>query len=225
MARNASLAYILPFAVFIAILVVNSFVPVPQWARFAIEIAIIAGVSLPALRGKPQFPLLSAVVGAGVFVLWIGPDHLFPGYRALPIFNNALVGYVGVAAPRHDPEFLVFRVLNSVVTVPILEELFWRGFLMRWLIDRDFTSVRLGTYSASAFWIVALLFASEHGSYWDVGLLAGVVYNLWIMRTRNLLDSIVAHAATNACLAAWVIWAGQWQYWTFGTDSLTVAAR
>jgi hypothetical protein len=103
--------------------------------------------------------------------------------------------------------------LNSVVTIPVLEELFWRGFLMRWLIDRDFRSVRLGAYSASAFWIVALLFASEHGSYWDVGLLAGLAYNLWIVRTRNLLDSILAHAVTNACLAAWVIYEGQWQYW------------
>jgi CAAX prenyl protease-like protein len=213
MARNASLAYILPFAVFIAMLVVNSFVPVPQWARFVIEVAVIASVSLSALSGKPQFPFLSVFVGAGVFLLWIAPDQLFPSYRSLPIFNNALVGRISGASPQHDPLFLTFRVLNSVVTVPILEELFWRGFLMRWLMDRDFRSVRLGTYTASAFWIVALLFASEHGTYWDVGLLAGVAYNLWIIRTRNLLDSILAHAVTNACLAAWVIHAGHWQYW------------
>jgi CAAX prenyl protease-like protein len=213
MARNASLAYVLPFAVFIAILVVNSFVPVPQWARFVVETAVITSVSLPALQGKPHFPLLSVLVGVGVFLLWIAPDHLYPGYRSLPIFNNALVGHVASGSTRRDPLFLVSRVLNSVFTIPVLEELFWRGFLMRWLIDRDFRSVRLGAYSASAFWIVALLFASEHGSYWDVGLLAGLAYNLWIVRTRNLLDSILAHAVTNACLAAWVIYEGQWQYW------------
>jgi CAAX prenyl protease-like protein len=213
MARNASLGYILPFAVFIAMLVVNPFVPVPQWARFVVEVAVIAGVSLPALQGKPQYSILSVMVGVGVFLVWIAADQLLPGYRSLAIFNNVFVGRVVAASPQHDPLFLAFRILNSVVTVPILEELFWRGFLMRWLIDRDFRSVRLGTYSAGAFWIVALLFASEHGSYWDVGLLAGVAFNLWIIRTRNLLDSILAHAVTNACLAAWVIFAGQWQYW------------
>jgi hypothetical protein len=213
MARNASLSYILPFAVFIAMLMMNSFVPVPQWARFVVETAVIAGVSLPALQGKPKFPLLSFLVGVGVFLLWIAPDQFIPNYRSLPVFNNALVGRIGAASPQHDPLFLTFRVLNSVVTVPILEELFWRGFLMRWLINRDFTLVRLGTYSPGAFWIVAMLFASEHGSYWDVGLLAGVAYNLWIVRTRNLPDSILAHAVTNACLAAWVIFAGRWQYW------------
>ena len=102
---------------------------------------------------------------------------------------------------------------GATLLVPVMEELFWRGFLMRWLINPDFLSVRLGAYKASAFWIVAALFASEHGAYWDVGLLAGIVYNLWIIRTRNLLDSILAHATTNAVLAAWVVTGGHWQYW------------
>lgn len=213
MARNASLAYVLPFAVFIAILIVNPLVPVPQWARFVIEMVLIAAISLPELRGKPAFPVLSIAVGVGVFLLWIASDHLIPGYRSWTIFNNALVGHAGTATPNRAPLFLVFRLLNSIVAIPILEELFWRGFLMRWLIDHDFRSVRLGTYGASAFWIVAALFASEHGSFWDVGLLAGIAYNLWIIRTHNLLDSILAHAVTNACLGAWVIYAGDWQYW------------
>ena len=71
----------------------------------------------------------------------------------------------------------------------------------------------LGAYSAGAFWIVALLFASEHGPYWDVGLITGLIYNWWMVRTRNLWDCILAHAVTNACLAAFVIYVNQWQYW------------
>jgi hypothetical protein len=34
-----------------------------------------------------------------------------------------------------------------------------------------------------------------------------------MIRTRNLWDCILAHAVTNGILAAWVIGAGQWQYW------------
>ena len=95
----------------------------------------------------------------------------------------------------------------------MLEEIFWRGWLMRWSIVRTFLAVRLGTYQATAFWLVAGLFASEHGPYWDVGLIAGIVYNLWLIRTGTLADCILAHAITNGTLAAYVLRAGQWQYW------------
>jgi hypothetical protein len=84
---------------------------------------------------------------------------------------------------------------------------------MRWLIQKDFLSVPLGSYLPSAFWITAILFASEHGPYWDVGLAAGLLYNWWMVRTRSLADCILAHAVTNACLAAYVVCAGKWQYW------------
>jgi CAAX prenyl protease-like protein len=84
---------------------------------------------------------------------------------------------------------------------------------MRWLILPDFTKVALGTYAPLAFWGVALLFASEHGSYWEVGLAAGIVYNWWMLRTRSLADCILAHAVTNGALSAYVVWTGAWQYW------------
>jgi CAAX prenyl protease-like protein len=85
--------------------------------------------------------------------------------------------------------------------------------MMRWLINPEFLKVPLGKYAPAAFWLVAVLFASEHGAYWEVGLAAGIVYNWWIVRCRNLADCILAHAVTNALLAAYVLYAGQWQYW------------
>ena len=60
---------------------------------------------------------------------------------------------------------------------------------------------------------MALLFAAEHGPYWDVGLAAGVIFNLWMVRTKSLGDLILAHAVSNACLGAYVIAAGKWEYW------------
>jgi CAAX prenyl protease-like protein len=84
---------------------------------------------------------------------------------------------------------------------------------MRWIIDKEFASVPLGTYAPMAFWSVAVLFASEHGPYWEVGLAAGVIYNWWMIRTRNLADCMVAHAVTNGLLSLYVLRTGQWQYW------------
>jgi len=114
---------------------------------------------------------------------------------------------------RSDPIFLAFRIFGTAVLVPIIEELFWRGWLMRYIINPNFQKIPLGAYSSTALWLTAALFATEHGPYWEVGFLAGLIYNLWMVRTRNLMDCIVAHAVTNACLAAYVLAFGRWEYW------------
>jgi hypothetical protein len=215
--RHPAIPYILPFAVFILLLAVQKLLPIPPATRFLISLAVILTVSREPLRGRPSSPLLSILLGLAVFALWVGPDVLMPSWRASILFNNAIVGHPAGNTPpalKNDPVFLLFRIAVSVIAVPILEELFWRGWLMRWLIDdRDFRRVPLGAFAPLAFSVTAVLFAAEHGSFWDVGLLTGLVYNAWMVRTRNLWDCILAHSVTNAALAAWVVLAGQWQYW------------
>ncbi len=212
-----SIPYILPFLVFIGMLAIQPVLSIPVWLRFAISMAAILAVSLPALRGAPSKPLLSILIGIAVFVVWVAPDVIAPAWHHGILFDNSLIGHPAGNTPpasKSDPVFLLFRIAISVVAVPILEELFWRAWLMRWIIDsKDFERIPLGTFAPAAFWLTAILFASEHGSFWDVGLLAGIIYNWWMIRTRNLWDCILAHAVTNGALAAYVILAGQWQYW------------
>jgi hypothetical protein len=215
--RHPAVPYVLPFAVFIALLVIQSVVPLPVAVRFLVSMAAILAVSLPVLRGKPSKPLLSVLLGLAVFVIWVGPDVLSPNWHHFILFDNSLIGHPSGNTPpawRSDPVFLSFRIAISVVAVPILEELFWRGWMMRWIIDpNDFTRVALGTYAPMAFWVVAVFFASEHGPFWDVGLITGIIYNWWMLRTRNLWDCILMHAVTNGALAAYVVGGGHWQYW------------
>jgi CAAX prenyl protease-like protein len=215
--KHPAVPYVLPFGVFMALLALNQAVPVPAWLRLALCLAAILGVSLPALKGSPSRPILSMLLGIAVFAVWVGPDYIFPNWHHFILFDNGIVGHPAGNTPpaaKSDPVFLLFRILISVVAVPILEELFWRGWLMRWLIDStDFRRVALGTFAPLAFWATAALFASEHGSFWDVGFLTGIIYNWWIIRRRNLWDCILAHAVTNGVLAAYVVLAGQWQYW------------
>lgn len=200
-----------------ALLAVQSVTPVPAALRFAFSMAAILAVSLPVLRDRPSKPLLSILIGLAVFAIWVGPDVLVPNWHRFILFDNAIVGHPAGNTPpasKSDPVFLFFRIAISVIAVPILEELFWRAWLMRWLVDaNDFTRVALGTYAPTAFWLVAVLFASEHGSFWDVGLVTGIIFNWWMLRTRNLWDCILMHAVTNAALAAWVVVGGHWQYW------------
>ena len=183
--------------------------------RSALTLLVLLLVSRRCTKLRPARPLASIGIGLVVFAVWIGPDALF-GYRHHWLFENFIAGAAGSSLPpdlQRNTAFLLIRAAGSTLLVPIVEELFWRAWLMRWLIERDFLSVPLGAYLPSAFWLTAVLFASEHGSYWEVGLAAGVVYNWWMIRTRSLADCILAHAVTNGALAAYVIATGAWQYW------------
>ena len=185
--------------------------------RFTVVSLLILTVAWPHLSFRPSQPLGSILLGIVVFLIWIGPDKLFgPQYRHLWLFENSLLGKVetSIAQPlRHNLVFLILRFTTAAVLVPILEELFWRGWLMRWLINTQFRKIPLGAYTATSFWTTALLFASEHGPFWEVGLLAGILYNWWLIRTKSLADCILAHAVTNAILSAYILSTGQWQYW------------
>ena len=215
-----SLPYVVPFGAVIALLAVGPLLPLSPLAEQVVWIvvmtAVLIGVARPVLDFRVRSWGGSLLLGVAVFAIWIGPDRIFPGYHAHWLFTNSVTGSVAAGLPessRGDWAILSLRTLRAAVFVPIAEELFWRAWLMRWIVSQDFTKIPLGAWSARAFWIVAILFAVEHGALWDVGLAAGILYNWWMVRTKSLGDVILAHGVTNAVLSAYVIFAGQWQYW------------
>ncbi|MEI9811890.1 MAG: CAAX prenyl protease-related protein [Acidobacteriota bacterium] len=142
-----------------------------QIVWFAGMSAAIWFFARPVLDFRVRHWAGTIAMGVGVFVLWIGPDLLFPGYRNHWLLSNSITGHVASTLPeseRGNLAVLWLRGLRSATIVPIVEELFWRAWLMRWLIQPDFSKVPLGTYAPQAFFIVAALFAAEHGPYWDV---------------------------------------------------------
>jgi CAAX prenyl protease-like protein len=218
--RWPSLPYVLPFAAFVLFLAVQNYAPVPPSLDYPVR-AVLLSVILYAFSRRvidlrSLHRLETVIIGVAVFVIWVGPDMLFPGYRQHWLFQNSIIGRIGSAVPEQQlilPLVLWSRIFRAVVLVPIIEELFWRAWLMRWLISPKFQTIKLGAYSPMAFWITAVLFASEHGPYWDVGLVTGVIYNWWMVRTRSLGDCILAHAVTNACLCGYVVATRHWEYW------------
>jgi CAAX prenyl protease-like protein len=218
--RSPAVPYVAPFVIFLALIGLSHVWPMPALAdeilRLAVMLAVLFLVARPVMDFRLQSAGASVLVGVAIFLLWIAPDLLFPQYRSFFLFDNSVVGTARSSlteAARQDVPVLSLRTLRAVAIVPIVEELFWRGWLLRWVINNDFEKVPLGTYSALSFWAVALLFASEHGPYWDVGLLAGIIFNWWMIRTKSLGDMILAHAVANACLSGYVIAAGKWEYW------------
>ncbi|MEO8657281.1 MAG: CAAX prenyl protease-related protein [Bryobacteraceae bacterium] len=218
--RYPSVRYIAPFVVFLVFLLVDPYNPLPDRLEYPLRVAILSAVIWFVSRGVISFRIAnlsgSLLLGVAVFAVWIAPDLLVPGWRQHWLFQNSITGTLKSSlseAARGDVFILSLRSLRAVVLVPIIEELFWRGWMMRWIIDPDFRKIALGSFSALSFWLTALLFASEHSSYWEVGLVAGIAYNWWMLRTRSLGDCILAHAVTNACLCLFVVVTGKWEYW------------
>ena len=214
MNRRAA-AFIVPFVVFMAFLKVGAL-------GVDLRVELILRLVAPALaiayywKAFPslsvQRPITSCLVGLGVLVLWVAPELLWPGYRSHWLFQNALFGRLS-AQPLANPIDLALRSLRAIVVVPIVEELFWRGWLMRWLIKDEFDTIPVGSYRTTSFLLTAVLFASVHGAYWEVGLLTGLIYNWWAVRTRSLGDLMLVHGVTNAALAAFVIVTHRWEFW------------
>jgi exosortase E/protease (VPEID-CTERM system) len=109
--------------------------------------------------------------------------------------------------------WITARVLAATLTVPIAEELAYRGYLLRRLVDADFQSVRFNDIRWPALAVCAAAFGIMHGTLWLPGILAGLAYGAIAIRTRRIGEAVVAHATTNAILAAAVLLFDQWQLW------------
>lgn len=151
--------------------------------------------------------LTGIVVGVIVFVLWINLDQSWAvvGHSA---------GYNPTDPLSHQIDWMLvaIRIFGAAVIVPLIEELFWRSFIMRWLEQQHFLEVDPAKVGFKAFFITAVLFASEHNLIL-AGLLAGFAYNWLYIRTRNLWIPVVAHSVTNGLLGLWVINTHNWQFW------------
>jgi exosortase E/protease (VPEID-CTERM system) len=170
---------------------------------------VAVGAVLWYYRGRYGAPLFSwnsvaFCTGIAVFILWIATDYSAPTSAE----GTGLTSLSSTAAAA----WLIFRVVGSVITVPIAEELAFRGFLMRRLVAADFQTVPFQRFAWPAFLISSVLFGALHGR-WFAGTLAGMAYALVLYRRGRIGDAVLAHATTNALLAAYVLTTGNWSTW------------
>ncbi|GAA5163548.1 CAAX prenyl protease-related protein [Viridibacterium curvum] len=214
---RAVLARALPFALFMLVLAIRGELPQPLslWL-YAVQAGLAALVlayfwreysELRVARPswQPQACAAGLLLGVLVFVLWIYLD-----------FAPLNLGVsVAVAPPMLDgvPDWrwIALRLAGAALVVPVMEELFWRSFVMRWLESRHFLQVQPLAVSLRSLLVAALVFGLEH-HLWFAGLLAGLVY-AWLYRRFGLWTAIFSHAVTNLSLGLWVWHSGQWQFW------------
>lgn len=162
-----------------------------------------------SLKDLSKIPTTLAVIAIGllVFLIWIQMDWTI-GNAAPPRGFNLLLLPDGPVRTV----MALFRVFGAVLVVPLMEELFWRSFLLRYIVLKDFEKVPLGTFTWPSCLITVLLFGLEH-DFIFAGMMAGAAYNLILYRTRSLSQCVLAHAVTNLALAGYVLTTQNWQFW------------
>ncbi|HWI41004.1 MAG TPA: CAAX prenyl protease-related protein [Verrucomicrobiae bacterium] len=149
----------------------------------------------------------SVLTGILVFVLWIALDGGWGTYGVVRGFDPGIFPDV---AGRWSMIF--FRTAGMGLVVPVMEELFWRSFLARWLLDSDFQRVPVGRFTKSSFIFSAVLFGLEHNMV-AAGIVAGILYNLLLRLTGSISCCIAAHALTNSMLCVYILINGTYHLW------------
>jgi exosortase E/protease (VPEID-CTERM system) len=149
----------------------------------------------------------TVAIGTFCFLLWIFLAHTDRTADAAIASNLRSLPTATMMA------WLLFRVLGAVITVPLAEELAFRGYLLRKLVASDFESVPFDSFTWTSFIVSSIAFGALHQS-WVAGILAGTLFALAMYRRGRLADAIAAHAIANALLTIYVISTGSWSLWT-----------
>lgn len=219
------LAYVLPFFLYLLLTQIPTRFPDHYAWMYAVVVAVVGIATIVCLRNRrlirPHRDVAAGVVvGVVGIALWILLSHLrweetLAGYlpeflrpRERPGFNP----FEGFSSTAAVWGFVVVRFVGLAVLVPVVEELFWRGFLLRWLISPEFERPKLWRFTPGSFATVTLLFTAAHPEWFAAAvycaLLNGLIY--W---KRDLWNCIVAHGVSNLILGIYVLGTGAWQLW------------
>jgi CAAX prenyl protease-like protein len=156
--------------------------------------------------GGAKDALVAGAVGLMVYLAWVRMDWPW-AMQGTPSGYDPFRAGEGLGAVLAG-----IRLFGAVVVVPVMEELFWRSFLLRYLIEPRFETVRLGTLTPFSCLATIVLFGLEH-NLWLAGMLAGGAYTFLLARTGRLWPCILAHAVTNLALGIHVLATQQWHWW------------
>lgn len=230
---SSSLPYVLPLAVPLLIAGLADWLPNGKPGLQVLKtlaMVVILGYYRRAydeVRVRFGPPILTAcLVGLALVAAWVWLDPYYPqcwaelallcrsGLQTFPHAAKAASQFNPfVSGSMVSPLLAVgFRLVGAVILVPIVEELFFRSWLLRFMVKENFRTVPLGTFTWASFvWTTALFGLSHHE--WLAGMLCGAAFSLLLYWRKDLFLCIVAHAAANLGLAAWVLSRGAWQFW------------
>lgn len=215
----AWLPYVAPLVIFLLLTQVEGLFGTKWYPLlYAIKLAIVAALliawrkSFPEAR--PQLAGVGVAIPLGILLCaaWVAIDHITPHFALLGS-RQAYNPFAAIANPFELWAFLAVRFAGLVVVVPVMEELFWRSFLLRFVIrPEDFKSVPIGKWEPVSFTVVVVVMALAHPE-WLAAAVFSAAMNALLYWKKNLFACIVAHGVTNLCLGLYVIYSHAWIYW------------
>ncbi len=212
MEANRTAVYLYPFLAILASSMVSQLASGGfEWLYPIRVIAVIAvlwyfGGSYRRLDWRFGWSAIAS--GLVAFALWIGLESFLTTG-----FDIGMPSTLSQVSEGTKTTWLIFRVLGAVITVPIAEELAFRGFLLRRFVAADFESVGWRSVPWIAIVLSSTAFGVLHGDRWLAGTLAGAIYAFAWLRRGSMGDAVAAHATTNGLIAALVLVRGQWHLW------------
>lgn len=214
-----SAARVAPFAAFIALLALQPLLAGVADERWLVVSRGLAAAALLAIFWRryrelfdvPATPAREWVVAVGagflVAVLWIALDA---GWAHMGEPSTGFVPFE--PGGGLDPLLVALRLFGFVLVVPVMEELFWRSFLMRRIDRADFLALDPRATTLAALALSSAVFALAH-SAWLAGLVAGAVYGTIYRRTGNLRACVASHATSNLTIGGWILATRDWSLW------------
>jgi len=214
---HASVPRIVPFALYIVFLAAGPlFTGFDTRWLYPVQVGLVAIALAYFWRRYEELPrlrtlsgghwALAAVIGLAVFILWIQLDA---GWMTI---GDAGEGFDPRDDGRINVPLVLSRLAGAALVVPIMEELFWRSFVMRWIDKPAFLALSPVAVSLKALLLSSVVFGFEH-HLWLAGIVAGLAYG-WLYRvSANLWVPVIAHAVTNGLLGIWVVYTRSWQFW------------
>ncbi len=220
---RAAAVRVAPFALFMALLALRGAAPAdgswgfdPRWIYGVTVLAVGAlllffwrdyGELARQTRPDAREALQAVAVGAVVFALWTQLDAKWmtlgePSASFVPL----------TAAGALDWPLIALRWAGAALLVPLMEELFWRSFLIRWIAQPVFEGVDPQRVGLKAIVLSTFVFTLAH-TLWLAAVVAGLAYAWLYVRSGKLWLPVIAHAVTNGALGVWVVATGHWRFW------------
>ncbi len=190
--------------------------------QLAVAIGLLVWFHKTYLRHfRLRFSIWGVLVGLVGGVLWIWVCSWGVEKAVLPTLG--LKSLVEVR-PAFDPflllpdelvrwTFLILRFGMLVVAIPIIEELFLRGWFIRWIQNPNWASVSLAEIGRKGLLAVIAYAVLTHPSEALAAVLWFGLINGLMVRTGNFWDCVMAHAITNLMLGLYVVNYGRWELW------------
>jgi uncharacterized protein len=218
--------YVIPMVGFLVLTTAESYLPTgadgspsPVWypLAYTAKVLIVAGLMWACRstwRDLSPWPGLGAsalavILGLFVTLVWVGLDGYYPTFS---LTGTRTAFDPDALPPAGRWAFIAVRLLGLVVLVPVFEELFWRSFLIRWLIADDFTRVPIGRVTPLSAVVTSVMFGLVHPE-WLPGVLTGFAWAWLVWYTRSLTACVVSHATANLALGLYVLATGDWKFW------------